>query len=51
MENAGKTPIANMRAISLNSFMIFLLEGRAFVGSKFSSSRSMSATNSLVRAK
>ena len=42
MESLGKIPIANMRASSLNSFMtIFLLEGRAFVGSKFSSNRSM----------
>ena len=51
MENVGKTPIANMRASSLNSFTIFLLEGRAFVGSKLSSSRGVSETSSMVRAK
>ena len=41
MENVGKTPIANMRASSLNSFTIFLLKGVPLVGSKPSSSRSM----------
>jgi hypothetical protein len=40
-----------MRASSLNSFTIFLLEGRAFVGSKFSASRGLGEKGSLVRAK
>jgi hypothetical protein len=51
MENVGKVPIASMRASSLNSFTIFLLEGRAFVGSKLGSIRGVRSTSSLVRAK